>query len=361
MPLLAVDFPPESAEWTFFVAALVLLAGPVVADRLGLPGLVGIVLGGTLVGPFVLDWIAREGIIEALGDLGLLYLMFLAGLELDLDEFQRNRRPALTFGGLTFTLPFVLGFLLVLPFGYGLATAALYGSLWASHTLISYPIVQERKLTRHRAVGMAAGGTVITDTLALFVLAVVVGSVDTDARPARIVLILVLGLAVLAVYCALLLPFLGRWALARLGEARMPRFLFLLAALTSAALVAHQMGLEGIIGAFFAGLALNRLVPTTGQLMHDVEFVGGALLVPFFFLVHGHAPRPGSIHRSESARSRGGVSRNRAHRQVRSLLLERAALGVRRSRGEARLRSHGRPSCGDACGRHYRHRGGDLR
>jgi Kef-type K+ transport system membrane component KefB len=287
VPVLGVTFPPESAEWTFFVAALVLLVGPVLAERLRLPGLVGIVLGGTLVGPFVLDWVAREGVIEALGDLGLLYLMFLAGLELDLDEFQRNRRPALTFGGLTFALPFVLGFLLVLPFGYGLATAALYGSLWASHTLISYPIVQERKLTRHRAVGMAAGGTVITDTLALFVLAVVVGSVDTDARPARIVLTLVLGLAVLAVFCAFLLPLLGRWVFAHLGEARMPHFLFLLAALTSAALVAHQMGLEGIIGAFFAGLALNRLVPTTGQLMHDVEFVGGALLVPFFLLATG--------------------------------------------------------------------------
>ena len=135
------------------MAAVVLLAGPVVAERFRLPGLVGIVLGGMLVGPFVLDWVHREGVVESLGELGLLFLMFLAGLELDLDEFQRNRKPALTFGALTFTLPFVLGLLLVLPFGYGLATAALYGSLWASHTLIAYPIVQEHKLTRHRAVG----------------------------------------------------------------------------------------------------------------------------------------------------------------------------------------------------------------
>jgi len=287
VPFVAVDFPPESSEWTFFVAALVLLAGPVVAERFGLPGLVGIVLGGTLVGPFVLDWVAREGIVEALGELGLLYLMFLAGLELDLDEFQRNRRPALTFGALTFTLPFVLGLLLVLPFGYGLATAALYGSLWASHTLVAYPIVQEHRLTRHRAVGMATGGTVIPDTLALFVLAVVVGSVESDERSAVIVLSLVLGLGVLAVYCAVLLPWLGRWTFAHLGEGRTPRFLFLLAALTSAALVADRMGLEGIIGAFFAGLALNRLVPSGGELMESVEFVGAVLLVPFFLLSTG--------------------------------------------------------------------------
>jgi Kef-type K+ transport system membrane component KefB len=176
---------------------------------------------------------------------------------------------------------------LVLPFGYGLATAALYGSLWASHTLVAYPIVQEHGLTRHRAVGMATGGTVITDTLALFVLAVVVGSVESEERSAVIVLSLVLGLGVLAVYCAVVLPWIARWTFARLGEGRVPRFLFLLAALTSAALVADRVGLEGIIGAFFAGLALNRLVPSGGELMESVEFVGAVLLVPFFLLSTG--------------------------------------------------------------------------
>jgi Kef-type K+ transport system membrane component KefB len=217
----------------------------------------------------------------------LLFLMFLAGLELDLDEFQRNRKPALTFGALTFTFPFVLGLLLVLPFGYGLATAALYGSLWASHTLIAYPIVQERKLTRHRAVGMASGGTVITDTLSLFVLAVVVGSVESDDRSAVILVKLLLGLAVLAVYCAFLLPRIGRWSLAHLGQGNVPTFLFLLAALTSAALLADRMGLEGIVGAFFAGLALNRLVSSRAEEKESFEFVGAALLVPFFLLSTG--------------------------------------------------------------------------
>ena len=114
--------------------------------------------------------------------------MFLAGLELDLDEFQRNREPALTFGALTFTLPFVLGLLLVLPFGYGLATPCCTGRSGRRTRSVAYPIVQEHKLTRHRAVGMATGGTVITDTLALFVLAVVVGSVESDERAGVIVL-----------------------------------------------------------------------------------------------------------------------------------------------------------------------------
>jgi Kef-type K+ transport system membrane component KefB len=284
---VAVEFPPHSAEWTFFIAAAVLLAGPLVAERFRMPGLVGVIIGGTLVGPFVLDWVAREGTVEALGALGILYLMFIAGVELDLDDFARNRRPALSFGALTFTLPLVLGILLVLPFGYGFATAALYGSLWASHTLVSYPIVQEHRLTRHRSVGMAAGGTVITDTLALFVLAVVVGSQDSDDRPAVILVKLSIGLAILVFYCMFPLRWLGTWAFARFGEQLIPRFLFLLAALTSAALVADRMGLEGIVGAFFAGLALNRLVPSGTPLMEHVEFMGAALLIPFFLLSTG--------------------------------------------------------------------------
>jgi Kef-type K+ transport system membrane component KefB len=284
---LAFDFPPDSAEWTFFIAAVVLLAGPIIAERFRTPGLVGVIIGGTIVGPFVLDWVAREGTVEALGSLGILYLMFIAGLELDLDDFQRNRRPALSFGALTFTIPFVLGILLVLPFGYGFATAALYGSLWASHTLVSYPIVQEHRLTRHRSVGMAAGGTVITDTLALFVLAVVVGSQDSSDRPAVILVKLSAGLAILVFYCVFPLRWLGTWAFARFGDQFIPRFLFLLAALTSAALVADRMGLEGIVGAFFAGLALNRLVPSGTELMERVEFVGVALLIPFFLLSTG--------------------------------------------------------------------------
>ncbi len=155
MLLLAVEFPPASAEWTFFVAAAVILLGPLLVERIGLPGIIGVILGGLLVGPFVLGWVERVGVVESLGQLGLLFLMFLAGLELDLDEFAANRRAALTFGAFTFSLPFVLGIALVLPFGYGAATALLFGSLWASHTLVAYPIVQEQGLLRDRAVGVA--------------------------------------------------------------------------------------------------------------------------------------------------------------------------------------------------------------
>jgi Kef-type K+ transport system membrane component KefB len=226
-------------------------------------------------------------VVESLGDLGILVLMFLAGLELDLDEFQANRRAALTFGAFTFTIPFALGALLVLPFGYGLATALLFGSLWASHTLVAYPIVQERGLLRDRAVGVAGGGTVMTDTLALSVLAVVAGSVESDARPTVLPIEVALGLLLLAAFCGLALPRVTRWVFAGVGQHRGARFLFVLVALTSAALVADRAGIEGIVGAFFAGLALNRLVPARSRLMEQIEFVGGVLLIPFFLLSTG--------------------------------------------------------------------------
>jgi Kef-type K+ transport system membrane component KefB len=265
----------------------VILLGPLLVERIGLPGMIGVILGGLLVGPFVLGWVEREGVVESLGDLGILVLMFLAGLELDLDEFQKNRRGALTFGTFTFTLPFVLGIAIAVAFGYGAATAMLFGSLWASHTLVAYPIVREHGLLRDRAVGIAGGGTVITDTLALSVLAVVAGSVASDSRPVILLLEVAVGLVVLALVCAFVLPRVTRWVFAGVGQHRGARFLWVFVGLTGAALVADRAGIEGIVGAFFAGLALNRLVPGRSRLMEQIEFVGGVLLIPFFLLSTG--------------------------------------------------------------------------
>jgi Kef-type K+ transport system membrane component KefB len=284
---LGVEFPPDSAEWVFFVSFAVILVGPLVFERIGFPGIVGVILGGLLIGPGVLDWVQRQGAVESLGDLGILFLMFLAGLELDLDEFEANRRGALTFGAFTFTIPFALGIAVAAGFGYGAATAMLFGSLWASHTLVAYPIVQEFGLLRDRSVGIAGGGTVMTDTLALSVLAIVAGSVGSDARPVRILVEVAIGVVILALFCAFVLPWVTRWVFAGVGQHRGARFLWITVALTAAALVADRAGIEGIVGAFFAGLALNRLVPARSRLMEQIEFVGGVLLIPFFLLSTG--------------------------------------------------------------------------
>ena len=181
-------------------------------------------------------------------------------------------------------LPVCVGRPAVLPFGYGFATAVLFGLLWASHTLVAYPIVQEHGLLRDRAVGIAGGGTAMTDTLALSVLAVVAGSVASDARPIGVLLEVIVGLVILALFCAFVLPRATRWVFAGVGQHRGARFLFVVVALTAAALVADRAGIGGIVGAFFAGLALNRLVPARSRLMEQIEFVGGVLLIPFFLL-----------------------------------------------------------------------------
>jgi len=283
-----LDFPPDGAEWTFFVCTLVILVAPLVVQRFRLPGMVGIVLGGLVIGPNVLNWVPREGAVEAIGQLGLLLLMFLAGLELDLDEFARRRVEAVRFGLLTFTIPLVLGAAVgAAVFGYAAGAAILFGSLWASHTLVSYPIARERGLAGERSVSMAVSGTVITDTLALSVLAVVVGADAGTGTPARVLVGIIIGLAVLGAVAFVAVPPALRWFFAGPGQDRALRFVAVVAVFTGLAVVADVGGLEGIVGAFFAGLAINRLVPNRGPLMERLEFFGSSLLVPFFLISTG--------------------------------------------------------------------------
>jgi Kef-type K+ transport system membrane component KefB len=250
--------------------------------------MVGIVILGMVVGPNVLDWVPREGLVEGIGQLGLLTLMFLAGLELDLEEFARRRTESVRFGLITFAIPLLLGLAVGMAgFDYAFAAAVLYGSLWASHTLVAYPIVRNEGLAGHPAVGMAVSGTVITDTLALFVLAVVVGAQTGDGSTGVVVGELVLGLGVLVAVAFLVLPLLMRRFFAGAGRDRSLRFVGVLAAFTGVAVVADLGGLEGIVGAFFAGLAVNRLIPNRSPLMERLEFFGSSLLVPFFLISTG--------------------------------------------------------------------------
>ena len=212
--------------------------------------------------------------------------MFLAGLELDLNVFARLRQAAIQFGLLTFALPMAFGFVGARWLGFDLPASILIGSLWASHTLVMYPIMQRFGITADPAVATTVGATVITDTLALLVLAVVASGATGEGGLGSNIALLV-GLGVLAVYCAFVLTFLARWFFAGMGQDRALRFIFVLAAFLSASFVAELGGIEGIVGAFFAGLALNRLVPNGGPLMDRVEFFGGALFIPAFLVSVG--------------------------------------------------------------------------
>jgi Kef-type K+ transport system membrane component KefB/nucleotide-binding universal stress UspA family protein len=277
---------PDPLVWNLLTLLAVILFAPFAAERIRLPGIIGLLLGGFFVGPSGLGILRGTDEVNALGEIGLFYLMFLAGLELDLLVFARIRKAAISFGLLTFALPLAAGATVARLLGFDWPASILIGSLWASHTLVMYPIIQRYGLMADPSVATTVGATVITDTLALLVLAVIAGSATGEATLTSQLLLLV-GLGVTVAWCFVGLRFVTTWFFAGLGQDRTLRFIFIVAAFLSAALVAELGGIEGIVGAFFAGLALNRLVPNGGPLMDRVEFFGSSLFIPAFLVSVG--------------------------------------------------------------------------
>jgi Kef-type K+ transport system membrane component KefB len=292
---------PKGAPYEFLVVFAVLLLGPVVFRRAGIPGIIGLLVGGYAIGPHGLSLIgAGNNTLPDLGQLGLLYLMFAAGVEIDLNLLMRYRRSAITFGLLTFILPFALGALVGFALGWEAPAALLLGSLLASHTLITYPAIKEAGLAADPAVATAVGSTVLTDTLALVVLAVVAGSVGGHKSSANVAVQIVVGMGVLTAFSLYALPKLAGWAFRFLGTERSVRYIVAITAFLSAATVAELFGIEGIVGAFFAGLGMNRLVPNEGQLMDRIEFFGGAVFIPVFLVSVGLILNPSVMVKGET-------------------------------------------------------------
>lgn len=280
--------PPHGTAWELCIVVIVVIAAPIVVERVRIPGLIGLLIGGCVIGPNVLGVVSDSGgILDQLGTVGLLYLMFLAGLELDLGVFARFRRQAISFSLLTFALPMVLGVIVGYLVGYDTPASLLLGSLFASYTLVVYPTVRNMGLSGNRAVAVTVGATVITDTLALVVLAVISGSTVGDAGGIELMAQVALGLVLLALFCFVVLPRAAAWFFSGPGRARTLRYMFVLAALLGAGVLAEVVGIEPIVGAFFAGLALNRLVPNEGEFMERIEFFGSALLIPMFLVSVG--------------------------------------------------------------------------
>lgn len=298
--MFAVIAWPTGPTWFFLVIVAAIILGPLVAERLRLPGILGLLAAGFLIGPAGLGMISSTESLEGLGHIGVLYLMALAGLELDLNVFAAYRRSAGVFGALTFAFPFIFGIAGVLLLNlasasgaaaddgeFSVAAAVLLGSLLASHTLIAYPIVRGFGLANNPAVAVTVGATVITDTAALLVLAVVAGAVTGESSGVALAVSLAIGLVVLAAYSFVVLPRAADLFFEGMGQERVLRFLFVLGGFLSAALLADLLGLEGIVGAFFAGLGLNRFVPNGGALMERVEFFGSAFFIPVFMISVG--------------------------------------------------------------------------
>lgn len=280
------SLPFDEPSWVFALLFALILFVPVVSHRLRVPVVVGFVVSGMLVGPGVLGLLERAGSVELLGAAGLLYLMFIAGLELDLDEFIANRRASFVFGAASFLVPIVGGTIAMAALGFGALAAVLLASCWASHTLIAYPEFQRYGTARNRAVSVTVGATILTDVAALLVLAVVAGLERGAVGPLFWLTLVpaIVGLLVVAVW---VLPAIGRRFFSGLGQDTAIRFVFVVAVVFAFSGLAELAGVEAIVGAFLAGLAMNRLVPPESPLMERLEFFGNQFMIPLFLLSVG--------------------------------------------------------------------------
>lgn len=287
MHLDFLHLPLEEPVPIFTLVLFIILFVPLLLKKIRVPGLIGLVIAGIVVGPFGLNILERDASIVLFGTVGLLYLMFQAGLEIDLADFMKNRNQSLSFGLLSALIPVVGGTILgryVLQFSW--PASLLLSSMMASHTLLAYPIVSRMGVSRNRVVAMAIGGTLIADTIALIMLAVIAGSQE-GALDAAFWLQLLIALPVLGLVVMGVFPRMGAWFFRNEQSDGSAQYVFVLMVVFAAAFLSEIVGLEPILGAFLAGLALNRLIPHTSPLMSRIEFLGNALFIPFFLISVG--------------------------------------------------------------------------
>ena len=270
----------------FLVILAIMLVAPLVFERLRLPGIVGLILAGVIVGPEGLGLLERGSNIILLGTIGLLFLMFMAGLETSLDDFKENGDKAIIFGLATFIAPMAIGTAAMMLLGYGWLAAILVASCFASHTLLALPVLNKLGIMRSSAVNVTLGGTLITNVLALLVLAVVVKAYEGELS-LSFWLFLIPALIIYTFATLWGVPKIGRWFFHKFGHDESAEFIFVLATLFVVSYVAGLIEVEPIIGAFLAGIALTPLIPQLSPLMNRIQFIGNTLFVPFFLISVG--------------------------------------------------------------------------
>lgn len=267
----------------FSVVMLLILLAPVLLNKLKIPHVIGLILAGVIVGPYGFNILARDMSFEVFGQVGLLYLMFLAGIEIDMYHLKRNLRKGAVFGAFTFITPVALGTAAALVFmDLGWVAALMMGSIFGAHTLIAYPIVSRLGLTKSSSVVIAVAGTIFTVLGSLVVLAVANSAASSQAD-STLLLRLLAGLLAFCLFVLYVYPRLTRWFFKHYNEGVL-QFVYVLAMVFLAAVIAQWIGIEGVFGAFFAGLVLNRYIPARTPLMSRLEFVGNALFIPYFLI-----------------------------------------------------------------------------
>lgn len=272
----------------FAVLLFIIFIAPMLLKRLNVPSVIGLILAGVLIGSHGLNWIdsAHAGI-ELFSTIGLLYIMFIVGLELDLNEFSRNRNKSIGFGAYTFIIPLVIGFPVChYILGYDFHTSFLTASMFSTHTLVTYPIVSRLGISRNEAVAITAGGTIFTDTAVLVILAIILSS-SNGGFHIGILLRLLVSLAIFSVIVFFLIPKVAKWFFRRTEAEKYSNYIFVLLMVFLSAFLAELGGIEPIIGAFAAGLALNKMIPHTSALMNRIEFIGNSLFIPAFLVSVG--------------------------------------------------------------------------
>jgi Kef-type K+ transport system membrane component KefB len=279
--------PLDNPVLVFSTILLIILLSPILLRKLKIPGIIGLIVSGTIIGPHGFNVLEKTSAIQLFSTIGLLYIMFIAGLELDMGDFKRNKNKSLIFGLLTFIIPIAIG----LPvcyyiLGYALNTSILTASMFATHTLIAYPIISKFGITKNESVAVVVGGTILTDTAVLIILAVIVGS-EKGSLNAEFWIRLLSSLAIFTAFMFLIIPRVARWFFSKLESEKNSHYIFVLSVVFFAAFLAEVAGVEPIIGAFMAGLALNKLIPHSSALMNRIEFVGNAIFIPFFLISVG--------------------------------------------------------------------------
>lgn len=280
---LSLELPITDPTWIFLLVLLIILFAPILLTKLRIPHIIGMILAGLAIGGHGFNILVRDSSFELFGKVGVYYIMFLAGLEMNMADFKKNRGKAVALGLLAFIIPISIGMVTnVLLLKYSLITSILLASMYASHTLVAYPIVIRYGISRQRSVSIAVGGTAVTDTLTLLVLAVISGVFKGEAG-GLFWLWLVVRFVVLAMLIMYFLPRVGRWFFRRYDDNVM-QYIFVLAMVFLGAGLMELIGMEGILGAFLVGLVLNRLIPHVSPLMSHLEFVGNALFIPYFLI-----------------------------------------------------------------------------